>query len=256
MSYRYPATTALQREIPRPHLPTSLSMMAGCWFKVHALGSAGEYPFIMGWRTTGYYDQLAIRYNINYDPYWQQFDAVPNYYAASMYKNNVAPPLNTWLYTTFRLSTTYCRSYNIDEDGVPNGQIVGVYPTSETTPIVDSFIGTPVDQDSSMSIAELWWASPDPFAHIGNNNLPEPILRHIAYHSPWSLPEVAGKMIWYNSFRQGWNTAAPGDFWINTIKSGTTISENFSNSYVGEGPPISAACYTRPYNLAPPPLIV
>lgn len=253
MSFRYPAATQLKRDLFRPLVPTTLSMMAGCWYKVHSVGSASEWDTVMAWSDSSWYQALAVQYDQNLDPYWQQYDAI-DYYTVPFYKNASASPLETWMYTTYRISTTYCRAANIDENGAPYNYAYTAFPTGETT-ITYSAIDIPSSTESSMSIAEFWWASPDPFAHLGNTALPEPILRQIAYHSPWSLPEVAGKIIWYNSFREGVFTAAPGDFWTNADLSKTTINNDVNNPYLGDNPPLSAN-YVRPYNLAPPPLIV
>jgi hypothetical protein len=254
MSFRYPATTTINTDLQRPHVPTSLSMMAGCWYKVHSVGSVSEYPFLFGWKDTNTYDIMSVRWAENYGPYWQQnWDT--NYYSKVFYIDNTVPPLETWMYTTFRVSSTYVRISNIIEDGSFNHESLGSLPSNEMTPIDSCWVDIPSSNDSSMSVAEYWVASPDPFSYLGNNNMPEPIVRHMAYHSPWSIPQVAGKIIYYNSFRQGLYTSAPGDYWINKVISGGSIGSTLTTSFVGDNPPLSAN-YVRPYNLAPPPLIV
>jgi hypothetical protein len=212
------------------------SFAVGIWIRPTAYEPTGSvFPRPFQWRNSaGSSTNLQIITGSNASPsvYWDRRQGAN--IASAEIKSGAAD--GKWAFSICRvISTTNMRSTNMTADGAFSGVASAVDTSSVDTTTTDELrFGWDVASVAICDIAECWVAAPDPFA--GMTDIPNYLLRHIAYNGPFSYASIAKNLQFYAPLRSGWAfTGEEKQPYVTKYLNGT------QNLRVASQPPISSS---------------
>jgi hypothetical protein len=235
------------KDVSTPSIPDTRSMLIGVWYKPEQLAQASQWPTFIGLYTPGTTDAIMVfQQEQTTSPIWQQTSGGYTVFTSmSAYQPSTAPPLGKWNFSLLRVGTNYLRASNLLWNGqISNTSADGTIQNYAVGPL---FFGSD-GGEAGYSFAEFFICSSDPFAGYGSGFLPPSIIRQIAYHGPFSMPNVASKMRYYRSFLAGGDLNGPNDALSISIDRGGLFTDGSGQSkytLLGDHPPL-APNYVRP----------